>query len=297
MSSPAPTVSVVIPVYNRERFIGETIRSVLDQSFQDFELIAVDDGCTDGSRRVLESFGDRVRVLEHPGRENRGQSAALNLGIRHARGRYLGLLDSDDLWLPRKLESQVAYLEANPAIGLVYGNGRAIDADGHDLYNIYEPGHHENSEPNRVLVDCYFLVPNNSLVRRSVFEQAGVFDESLRAAQDHDMAIRIAEVTRLAYIDEPVFCYRRHPDSISRKRADVRWRNGFLILDKARARYPYPRSVVWRRRAVLHFRLGQCFMESRSPLRALRHLVAAFMFDPVRSLAVLAGRERISSPH
>jgi glycosyltransferase involved in cell wall biosynthesis len=297
MQANAPKVSVVIPVYNRERFIAETVQSVLDQTFQDFELITVDDGSTDGSRRVLESFGDRITILQHPGGENRGQSAAINLGMRHARGQYIALLDSDDLWLPRKLEIQTAYLDAHPDVGLVYGNGLAIDAEGRKLYDIYEPGHIEGSNPHRVLLDCYFLVPNNSLVRREVFERAGPFDESLRAAQDHDMAIRIAEITRLAYIDEQVFCYRRHPDSISRKRADVRWRNGFKILEKARQRYPYPRRVIWQRRAVLHFRLGQCYFESRAVFSALKHMLAAFMFDPLRSLSVIMGRERITSPH
>jgi len=297
MSHVQPRVSVIIPVYNRVHFVAATIHSVLDQTFQDFELIAVDDGSTDGSRQLLESFGERVRILEHPGRVNRGQSAALNLGLQHARGKYVGLLDSDDLWLPRKLELQSKYLDAHPDVGLVYGNGLAIDADGNKLYDIYPQGHAEHSDPSRVLLDCYFLVPNNSLVRRKVFDRVGGFDESLRAAQDHDMAIRIAEVTRLAYMDVSVFCYRRHPDSISRKRADVRWRNGFSILSKAGARYPYPRSVLRRRRAVLHFRLGQCCLEARAPLNALKHMAAAFMLDPVRSLAVVAGRERITSPH
>lgn len=297
MSNSVPKVSVVIPVYNRARYVGETIESVLSQTYQDFELIAVDDGSTDDSRKVLESFGNRVRILEHPNRENRGQSAAINRGIAAARGEHVGMLDSDDLWLPRKLETQVAYLDSHPEIGLVYGNGRGIDHQGRKLYDIYAPGHVELSDPGRVLMDCYFLLPNNSLVRRSVLQQAGSFDESLRAAQDHDMAIRIAELTKLAYIDEEVFCYRRHPDSISRRNADMRWRNGFRILAAAKARYPYPAQVVRKRSAVLHFRLAQCHLERRKHFAALSHLVRAFLLDPLRSLRVLAGREGITSPH
>src|SRR5687768_9931393 len=127
MSNATPKVSVVIPVYNRAKYVGETIESVLSQTYQDFELIVVDDGSTDGSRKVLESFGNRVTVLEHPNRENRGQSAAINRGLAAARGEFVGMLDSDDLWLPRKLELQVGFLDKHPEIGLVYGNGRAID--------------------------------------------------------------------------------------------------------------------------------------------------------------------------
>jgi hypothetical protein len=134
-------------------------------------------------------------------------------------------------------------------------------------------------------------------VRAAVVRQAGFFDESLRAAQDHDMAIRIAEITRLAYVNESIFYYRRHSDSISVKSADRRWRNGFLILDKAAARHPYPASVIRKRRAVLHFRLGQCEAKSRRFVRALGHFVMAGLLDPSRALAVLGGKQVVTSPN
>lgn len=292
-----PKVSVVIPVFNRVRYVGETVTSVLNQTWSNVEIIAVDDGCTDGSREVLESFRERIKVLEHPGRVNRGQSAALNLGLRSASGKYVALLDSDDFWLPEKLAVQAGYLEEHPDVGLVYCNGWAIDADGRPLYRIYEPGHQEHSRPERVLRDCYFLLPNNSMVRMDVMRRAGFFDESLRAAQDHDMAIRVAELTRLAYLDADTFRYRRHPDSISRTRADLRWRNGFRILEKAVARHPYPRDAVRARRAVLHFRLGQCHLEDRRLATAGWHFFGALLLDPVRAARVVFGRERVTSPH
>lgn len=290
-------VSVVIPVYNRERFVEETLDSVFRQTWPHLEVIAVDDGSTDGSRAILESFGNRLRILEHPGRTNRGQSAALNLGLHAARGDYVALLDSDDFWLPEKLALQVDFLDRNPDIGLVYCNGWAVDESGRPLYRIYEPGHREFSRPERVLKDCYFLLPNNALVRMDVMRRAGLFDETLRAAQDHDMAIRIAEITRIAYIDVDVFRYRRHPDSISRKRADLRWRNGFHIVRKASTRYPYSRRDLRARTAVLHFRLGQCHLERRELLSAGWHFMGALARDPLRAVRVLLGREQISSPH
>lgn len=292
-----PTVSVVIPVYNRARFVGETVTSVLGQTWPEVEIIAVDDGSTDGSRAVLESFGNRVRILQHPGGANRGQSAALNLGLGAARGEYVALLDSDDLWLPDKLSLQVRFLERHPDVGLVYCNGWAVDETGKPLYRIYEAGHEEHSQPERVLKDCYFLLPNNAMLRMDVMRRAGPFDETLRAAQDHDMAIRVAEITRLAYLDVDVFRYRRHPDSISRRRADLRWRNGFHIVRKARARFPYSRRALRARSAVLHFRLGQCHLERRELLAAGWHFMGALVRDPLRAGRVLLGRERVSSPH
>jgi len=292
-----PKVSVVIPVFNRGRFIRETIESVLGQTYRDLEVIAVDDGSQDDSRAILESFGPSIRVIEHPGRENRGQSASINRGLREARGDFIGILDSDDLWLPDKLAVQVGYFDAHPDVGLVYGNGWVIDASGRRQYPVYAPGHNELSDPGRVLLDCYFLLPSNSLVRADVFRRTGFFDESFRAAQDHDMAIRIAEVTRLAYVDAPIFCYRRHDDSISVRSAERRWRNGFVILERAARRYPYPHAVVRRRRAVLHFRLGQCEMTAGRVLPAFRHFFAAGLLDPARAISVLFGSERVTSPN
>jgi glycosyltransferase involved in cell wall biosynthesis len=297
MSERPARVSVIIPVYNRGKYVAATINSVFAQTFRDFEIIAVDDGSTDESRAVLDSFGTAIRVLEHPGRSNRGQSASINLGLRAARGEFIAILDSDDLWAPEKLALQVACLEAHPEVGLVYGNGWAIDDNGKRSHAFYKDEHREDSDPSRVLMDCYFALPTNSLVRARVFRQAGWFDESLRAAQDHDMAIRIAEITKLAYLKEHIWYYRRHADSISFKNADRRWRNGFLILDRAAARYAYPARVVRHRRAVLHFRLGQCEWQARRLASALRHFVLAGLLDPFRALSVLTGREAVSSPN
>jgi glycosyltransferase involved in cell wall biosynthesis len=292
-----PLVSVIIPCFNRERFVRETVESVLSQTWQNVELIVVDDGCTDGSRTILESYGDLLTILEHTGRVNKGQSAAINLGLRHCRGEYIAILDSDDLFAPEKIEKQISYLIDNPEIGLVYANGYAIDEQGKKLYEFYNKSHIEMSDPSRVLMDCYFLLPNNSLVRRNVMDQAGYFDEALRAAQDHDMAIRVAEVAKLGYMAEHLFYYRRHNDSISQKNAKRRWKNGYKILHKALKRYDYPFRTILSRLAVLNFRLGQCYIEEKRYIRALFLLIAAGICDPFRSLRVLLGCERVSSPH
>ena len=293
-----PLVSVVIPLYNRADYIETTIGSVLKQTYPNIEVIVVDDGSDDnGDDLVRKRFGDRIKVLSHPNRENRGQSCSLNLGIRHANGEFLSLLDSDDYFEEQKIALQVEYLEAHPEIGLVYGNGMAVDENGCKLYDIYQDDHQELNQPENILMDCYFLLPNNSMVRREVFDQAGEFDESLRAAQDHDMAIRIGEITDIAYIPDRIFCYRRHKDSISQKSAIRRWRNGFIILEKAAARYSYPRWALRKRRALLHFRLFQCHLEEGRPFSAIPHLLYAGLLDPVRSIGVMLGREKTSGLH
>jgi len=289
-------VSVIIPCYNRALYVGEAIDSVLDQTYENFELIVVDDGSTDNSLTIVSNYGDRVTALQHPGGENRGQSAAINLGLAHSDGEHVAILDSDDYWALDKLEKQVAVLDANPGVGLVYGNARIVDDYGNLLHLRYGDSHREQNEIGRILADCYFSVPSNSMIRRRVLDRVGAFNEALRAAQDHDMAIRIAEATKLAYIPDVMFHYRRHADSISAGRADLRWRNGFKILEAARQRFDYPASVIRRRRALLHFRVGQCLLRERRFVKAVPHFLGALVNDPRRSIRVLLGGEKVSAP-
>lgn len=121
----APRVSAITIFYNAEPFLDEAIRSVVGQTYASWELLLVDDGSTDGSRRIAEQYAEkhpeRIRCLEHPGRENRGMSAARNLGLREARGEHVAFLDADDVWLPEKLERQVAILDAHPEAAMVFG--------------------------------------------------------------------------------------------------------------------------------------------------------------------------------
>jgi len=296
---PQGKVSVIIPAFNRARYIGQTIDSVLNQTYKNIEIIVVDDGSTDHTLEALALYCNNIKLLEHPGRQNKGQSVSINLGMRHASGEYVCILDSDDYWEPDKLALQVSCMEHTPDVGFVYCNGTAVNSHGEFLYDIYSADHQEENRPENVLLNCYIHLPSNSLMRMSVLRQAGDFDETMRAAQDHDMLVRVAEITRLAYIDKPLYHYRRHEESISKSNqgAISRWRNGFVILEKARKRYPYPPSVIRRRKAVLNFRLFQCAMENNSRFEAIPYLILAGLYDPARAWAVLIHKERVRSPH
>ena len=130
-----PTVSVVIPTYNRALMVKEAIQSVLDQTYSDFEIIVVDDGSTDDTREVVTAFADKVRYVFQ---ENSGRSNARNRAIHMARGRYIAFLDSDDLYMPHKLDMQVACMEKVPEFGMVYSTAVCIDEQGNDLTRIYK---------------------------------------------------------------------------------------------------------------------------------------------------------------
>lgn len=294
-SSSNELVSVIIPSYNRAAYIEAAINSALDQTYGPVEVIVVDDGSTDGSYEKLQQWEERgeLVLLTHPERRNRGQSASINLGIQQATGSYIAILDSDDMFAKEKLAEQVAFLEANPETGMVYGQGHAVDADGNFLFKVPGDGHQELSDPNRLLLDCYMALPGGSLVRRSVFEKAGLFEESFRAGQDHDMAIRIMEATKCAYLPKLAFYYRKHDDSISVKGLERRWLTGLEILRRANERYPYMRSTIRKRKAVLQFRLGQTYWRERRKAKALPHLISSGLLDPARALMVLIGREQV----
>lgn len=295
MESDSPLVSVVIPAFNRIRYIEETVRSVFSQTHPNVELIVVDDGSTDGTYEFLrkQSEAGNLTLLTHEGRANKGQSAALNVALRASNGKYICILDSDDVFLTNKLEDQALFLEKNPEVGLVYGMGEAIDEQGAWLYDIHSKDHREPNDPNAILLDCYMLLAVNPMVRKTVFDQVGFFDEKLRAAQDHDILLRIAEITRFAYIPEKVFQYRRHSDAISVRGTETRWRNGFEILRRARERYPYRASTVRKRKAVLNFRLAQTYLRQGKLVRVAPHLLKSGLLDPMRALLVLTGRERV----
>ena len=285
----------IIPTFNREKYIKQTVDSVLAQDYANVELITVDDGSTDGTYEILVEYAEqnKLRLLTHPGRENRGQSAALNLGLENASGEFIAILDSDDLFLPGKLTAQVEYLNSFPEVGLVYGMGEAVDGDGGWLYNIHSPDHVEPNDANAVLLDCYFLLPQNALVRRSVYDQVGGFEESFRAAQDHDMLIRIAEKTRFGFIPTKVFQYRRHGDSISSNGQRRRWTNGFEILRRARARYPYEPSTIRKRKALLNFRMAQVCRQEKRYIGSFAYLLKSGFLDPMRAIKIITGKEKI----
>lgn len=288
---PLSRVSVVIPLYNRADYIEQTVQSVLAQSQPVAELIVVDDGSTDGgAERVAGLAG--VTLLRHEGGVNKGQAASVNLGLRHATGDVIAILDSDDYWHPQLVEKLMTRLNAPDQPDLVYANGSAVNDNGKLIYWLLPSQHVEHNDVGRLLLNCYIVTPGLYLARRSLYQRAGEVDESLRAAQDHDMLLRLAEQGRLAFVNEKLFFYRKHENSISVRGQERRWRNGFIILAKARRRYPYPSWVVRKRRALLHYRLGQVMRQQGRWLSAIGHFLASFVCDPLRALAVVSGRER-----
>jgi glycosyltransferase involved in cell wall biosynthesis len=186
-----PLVSVVIPAYNAAAYIGATLRSVFAQTFQQFEILVVNDGSSDtpALERALQPYLSRIRYMKQ---ENRGPSAARNVAIREAQGKYVAFLDSDDLWHPDHLANQVATLENDPSLGLVYSNGLHIVEDRPVSVTFDRTVQSEPVTFEALLrEDCTVGTSSTVAVRQAILE-AGLFDEGFRRCEDFDLWLRMA---------------------------------------------------------------------------------------------------------
>lgn len=207
-----PLISVVIPTYNRADCLERSIRSVLTQTFHDFELIVVDDGSTDETPAILRKFAHALRPLFQP---HRGVSAARNRGIREARGRLLAFLDSDDEWLPEKLSRQVALF--NPERPLFICHTNEIWMRNGTL--VPQKAIHRKQGGAffpRALARC-LISPSSVMLSRELLDQVGWFDESLPAAEDYDLWLRITAFHEVMFVPEPLIIkYGDREDQLSR---------------------------------------------------------------------------------
>jgi len=208
-----PVASVIIPTFNRRALVAEAIESVLAQREADFELIVVDDGSTDGTEAALAPLRDRFRLLRQA---NRGVSAARNAGARIARGQWLAFLDSDDLWLPDKLGTQMAFLRAHAEVRICQ-TGEIWIRNG---VRVNPCNHHRKPDGDVFLPSLHrcLVSPSAVVLRRDLFEAAGGFDESLPACEDYDLWLRLAWRTAVPLIDRPLVIKRGgHADQLSRR--------------------------------------------------------------------------------
>ncbi|NDJ62769.1 MAG: glycosyltransferase, partial [Chloroflexi bacterium] len=217
-----PTVSVIIPTYNRAQLAREAVESVLAQTYQDFEIIVVDDGSTDDTAEVLAAYSDRIRYIRQ---DNSGVSAARNHGMRLARGSYIAFLDSDDLFLPNKLAVQVSYFEDHPNVAMTYTAYISVDENLQPLNTHpareYPGGHKE------MLIACTIATPT-VMFRRSILDALEPFDEHMHLAEDIDLWVRIATRYAFATIQEPLTYVRIHSGGTPRDPEEIL--NAYMYL-------------------------------------------------------------------
>lgn len=220
MNTQPPVISVVLPVYNAGRYLAQAVESVLAQTFRDFELIAVDDGSTDNSRALLETFArrdPRVRVISRP---NTGIVGALNDGLAAARGRYIARMDGDDVADPERFARQAAALDAAPDCVALGSAVRFIDPEGRPLKIYRPPAGHNAIRDELSWGNGGALVHPAVVFRRDALEACGGYRQEFIFIEDLDLYVRLLRFGRLANLPDVLLSYRQHPRSVNHRIGD-----------------------------------------------------------------------------
>lgn len=231
-----PKISVIMSVLNGEKYISEAIDSIVSQTCGDFEFIVVDDGSTDQTWQILQSYANRdFRLVTIKMNENVGTSLALNKALEVAKGCYIARQDADDVSLPERLTKLSNFLNEHPAVGLVGSQANMVDSQGKFL----EIGFtiRENEVIQNTLLDLMCLCGPSVMIRRSHFESAGFyFADDMSYSEDYDLCLRLGEVALIENLDIPLYTYRQHQESVSNKKRFRQMTNKAIALERALAR-------------------------------------------------------------
>jgi glycosyltransferase involved in cell wall biosynthesis len=274
----APLVSVVIPTYNRAHLIAQALESVYAQTFKDYEVILIDDGSTDGTEELIrKNYHGRLRYVKQ---ENKGISGARNHGIALASGKYIAFLDSDDRWLPEKLERQAAYMETHPETGLLCTKLARYEIGGDGKKEICPSGFPKHF--SELLEGPNFIPTTTTMVRKTCFEKAGVFDPELPVAEDWDLWIRIAKNFGMYCLEDVLAEHRDHPQKTTKdlvKVYDGFWR--FYAKNLRLHSEHLPDLKTYKRKAAaFRYLLGTSLLKQGKRRKSLGHILGALMMDP-----------------
>ena len=275
-----PNVSVIIPSYNCAAYLPRAIESVLAQTYTELEVVVVNDGSSDQTEEVVQPYLSRIRYISQ---QNKGLPGARNAGIRASTGEFIALLDADDSWLPHKLEVQLPRF-ADPAVGIVYSDLAVEYADGRTLasYLSQRPLASEGRIFENYL-RSRFLFPSTMVLRRSLFDLCGLFDEQMLACEDIELFARMCLRTEVALVPEPLIIRTEGGHNLTASRDRI-IRYTALAIQKILAQEP---DLSARQRRVLHQQLalqywwgGYASFKAGRLQEARRELLQALRYDP-----------------
>ena len=235
---PAP-ISVLLPVFNAERYVAAAVESILAQTFADFEFIVIDDGSTDASLSILTRYAKTDRRIRLVSRENRGLVATLNEMAELARGPFLARMDADDISHSTRFERQVAFLRANPGVAAVGSRGLYIDPDGDPLKEFVDPLTHEEINA-ALLIPQLGIIHPSAMIRSDALLQVRGYRSEYKDAEDLDLWLRLGEAHQLHNINEVLISYRVHPAGVSNSRFVEQWQSAGRAVDAALVRRGLP---------------------------------------------------------
>lgn len=290
-----PRVTVLLTCYQHRAYLEAALAGVRSQTYRDFEILAIDDGSTDGTREFLSEQPDVTPIFN---RENLGTYATLNIGLERASGELIAVLNDDDVWLPEKLARQVALLDASPRVGLVHTDGTFIDGKGEAFEGEPLGFRFPRFETGDVLLGLVYenvVIASAALARRRCFDELGPFDESYFGSGDWQMWFRIAEAWDVGFVPQRLTEYRVHGANASHKleriwRDDQRLREWMIPrLDDLNEREPGRFEAGALRRAKAHAwaALGTVRMLNGGPAEARAAFRASLHVMPGRGKSLL----------
>ena len=278
-----PTVSIVMSVYNGERYLKLAVESILAQTWTDFEFIIIDDGSTDRSGQILTAYAaqdSRLVLLSNPA--NRGYTASLNRGVEAARGEFVARQDADDVSLPERLAQQVATLRAQPGVGVVGTLAQVIDADGCPQAGDYFPRALDNAAVQEQLLAGNCICHGSVLIRRHLLDDVGAYDVSLEPSEDYDLWLRLAEKGEIINLEPRLYQYRVHGQSVSQTRRPAQALGRARALERAvqRRHGPRPATIHAQTVALRYLDAALAAFAAGQPQPAANWLEHAFHWQP-----------------
>jgi GT2 family glycosyltransferase len=280
-----PEISVVIPAYNAERTIVETIQSVQQQTFQDFEIIVINDGSKDRTVEKVQSIQDeRIKIFSY---ENGGLPTARNRGISQSQGEFIAFLDADDLWTPDKLELQLAALKPHPEAGVAYSWTYFMDVNEQGQTSALHPSSPYAFEGNvykNLLISDFIHSGSNTLIRRKAIDSAGEFDPTFKSCEDWDYWLRLATHWHFVVVPKYQIFYRRTPGAMSSK-IEVMKEASLIAMEKAyKAAPPELQYLKIQTMTSFHKYCASLYLQHRTDSsganQAQQHLCAAIRLQP-----------------
>lgn len=285
----SPRVTVLMSVYNSEKYLREAIDSILNQTFKDFEFLITNDGSKDKSLQIIKDYKDkRIRLIS---RENKGLVASLNEGIGLAKGEYIARQDSDDISVPTRLAKEVAFLDANPQVGLVGSNYSHIDMKSKKTGTTTNIFTHPD-DLKVALVTCNQYGHGSVMIRKSVLDKTGVYDKSVGYVEDYDLWVRISRVADVANIEESLYLWRKNEAGITLTNQQLQIDQTLAVRDRAfedflkhRLRYKlfrfHPSGERYRdRKAILYRDFAYMYKQRGKLIRSLIMLCTAAIVQP-----------------
>lgn len=248
----SPLVSVLMAVYNSERYVAQAVESILSQTLSNFELIIIDDGSTDRSRSILQTYAAQDQRIRLISRKNRGIPQTRNELLAQATAELIAVMDSDDIALPERLQRQVEFMQQHPEVVCLGSAFELIDAQGRLLTCLPVPLTDDEIQQQALAGHASIFQPC-AMMRRAAVEQVGGYDETMPQAEDLDLWLRLGEIGKLANLSQPLVQYRLHANSVSEKDCALQRQKAYEACQRAWQR----RGITGQFEATDHWRPGK----------------------------------------